>query len=155
MNVTIGHAQPLDRSRLRNLALVSTAALLVSVIVVTASLDAQAEDLAKINEMIDRTNAAERNYLEAKQDHVNNPNDVTRARVVATKQTHTQRSNELDSARLATLAEYSGLVEQDIEQLRTGADTWEATAREIGVHPSVIGIEIIDARPPPFVGSEP
>ncbi len=63
--------------------------------------------------------------------------------------------SEQDRARAETLAAYSGRSVADIERIRIDALTWEATAREIGVHPSVIGIELIDARPPSFDATRP
>lgn len=59
-------------------------------------------------------------------------------------------SDELDAARIATLAEISGLAPADIVQRRAAGSSWTDIARALGVDPSVIGIGSIDDRPPPF-----
>ena len=119
------------------------------------SMASMGADLATINKLIRRSETAESKYHESQQAYAEIRDDNTHGRMQAAERSYDERSRELDNARVATLAEFSGLTAQDIERLREDAVSWEATAREIGVHPSIIGIELIDARPPPFGGSGP
>jgi len=112
-------------------------------------------DSDTMHELTSRATAADRNYLEAQQRHANDANDATQARLQRAKLEYDERSLELDTARVSTLAEFSGLAPKDIEKRRMAGATWETIATDIGVHPSIIGIELIDTRPPPFDGGLP
>ncbi len=110
-------------------------------------------DIKTINKLISRANTAKNNYHEAQQIFDRQRDVTAQENVQSAKETYEQRISELDRARIETLAEYSGVALQAIERRHAAAASWTAIAREIGVHPSVIGIEIIDARPPPFADS--
>ena len=111
-------------------------------------------DITTTNKLISRTDTARADYLEMQQDFERQPGDRTQERIKAAKETYEQRSSELSRARVETLAEYSGIAPQEIEKRRAAAATWTAISREISVHPSIIGIELIDAQPPPFAGGQ-
>ena len=116
--------------------------------------NASGADIKTINKLISRMDTAKADYLEMQQDFHRQPDDRTQERMQAAKETYEQRSSELSRARVETLAEYSGIAPQEIEKRRAAAATWITISREIGVHPSIIGIELIDAQPPPFASGQ-
>lgn len=66
------------------------------------------------------------------------------------KNTYEKKRAALDKARIDSLVEYSGREPRFIENLRGAGSSWVEISNELNVHPSVIGIELIDDRPPPF-----
>ena len=66
------------------------------------------------------------------------------------KNAYEKKRTTLEKARINSLVEYSGRDPQFVENLRSAGNSWIDVSNELNVHPSVIGIELIDDRPPPF-----
>lgn len=59
-----------------------------------------------------------------------------------------QSQDSLNLARASTLAEYCALDSIAILDLHATGNSWRQIADDLSVHPSLIGIEIVDPRPP-------
>ncbi len=134
-------------------AIASSALWLVTAILASGALStAWAVSSDTMHELTSRATAADRGYQEAQERHAIKPDAAAQARLERAKLEYDERSLELDTARISTLAEFSSLAPEDIQKRRLAGATWEAIATDIGVHPSIIGIELIDPSPPPFGG---
>ena len=59
-----------------------------------------------------------------------------------------ESQRQLNFARASALAAFCDLTPQAIVELHDGGKSWQQIANDLGIHPSVIGIEIVDQRPP-------
>ncbi|MDA0821991.1 MAG: hypothetical protein O3C28_06155 [Proteobacteria bacterium] len=105
-----------------------------------------AADIESMTKLVDEV-AVARAAMEAIEDTAN----VNEAAQIGARKRYATSIAKLDHARVETLEELAGASEASILEQRQRGQSWRAIADELNVHPSFIGIEIIDSRPPSFV----
>jgi len=108
---------------------------------------AAASELSDLQQLDANTIAAQRSYLEAARE----TGDGTSERLQEAKRVYEELAAQLEAERIEALVEFTGGGRETIEQQRAGGVTWLEITTSMGVHPSIVGIEIIDSAPPPFV----
>jgi hypothetical protein len=105
-----------------------------------------AADIESMNKLVDKVDVAR-----AAMDAIADPANVSEAAQTGAHKRYATSFAKLERARVATLEELAGASEASILEQRQRGQSWRAIADELNVHPSFIGIEIIDSRPPSFV----
>ncbi|HJP35718.1 MAG: hypothetical protein QF609_06540 [Gammaproteobacteria bacterium] len=141
---------PRQRRGIRRLVNSRSSRLAVANLALCISMHASGVDGTTIDELISRADEAETSFREAREADRREQSSVAAQRLRDAERVRDERTGELDAARIETLSGFSGQVPEAIEKQRAGGSSWTEIALEIGVHPSVIGIELIDPRPPVF-----
>ncbi|MFT4580415.1 MAG: hypothetical protein ACI915_004705 [Gammaproteobacteria bacterium] len=110
--------------------------------------NAWAADIGAIDALVGEVDVA-RVAMKSIQDNAN----AGEAEQIGTRKRYDVSVVELDRTRAETLEELTGASEASISQQRQRGQSWREIADELNIHPSFIGIEIIDSRPPSFVPS--
>ncbi|MFT4560791.1 MAG: signal transduction histidine kinase [Gammaproteobacteria bacterium] len=101
---------------------------------------------AGIDKLVDEVKVA-RSAVESIDDQVN----VNEAERIDVRKRYDASVAKLDLARSEILADLSGANAASIAQKRQLGQSWRAISDALHVHPSFIGIEVIDSRPPNFI----
>ena len=110
---------------------------------------ADAETIARL--MLEYT-AAERSYLEATRA---TDAEAADSRMADARDRLERSTLKLDQARLDRIVEFAAVDRAIIQQRRAAGVSWMDIAFDLGVHPSIIGITIVDDRPPAFDSALP
>ncbi len=128
-----------------------TRAFAIAVITACACLAAPsgaADRLDRIHRLMEKAAGAELALSRAQAAFDNAPDAATERTLQACMTDVESTRAALDDARVAVIAEFMELEPQAIASRRAAGDSWIKITNDLGVHPSIIGIQLIDDRPP-------